>query len=161
MALWQLKIEVIPSERVHGRSQIDAAEFDDALWWSDRQPPPDFRDRLASLLRPTKSWHERLLWFGDEQADRIDVWLEADRVESVGVRVDCREANAPFVRGLLKLAQDWSCSLVETRYLKVLPATLPEFVTAVAGSPSCRFMEDPAHWLPKLAAEVREAEGGR
>jgi hypothetical protein len=59
------------------------------------------------------------------------------------------------------MAQDWSCTLVELRYLKVLPATLTEFVNTVAESPSCRFMENPAHWLPKLAAEVREAEGGR
>ena len=76
-------------------------------------------------------------------------------------RIDCSKANAPFVKGLLLMAQDWSCSLVEQRSLKVLPATLPEFVAAVAYSPSCRFMEDPAHWLPKLAAEVRAAESGR
>jgi hypothetical protein len=125
MALWQLKIEVIPTERVRGRTQIDASEFDEAEWWSDRQPPSDYREQLASLLSPTKSWHEQLLWYGANEADRIDVWLEQE---------------APP---------------------KVLPATLPELVTAIADSPSRRFMEDPAHWLPKLAAEVRAADGGK
>jgi hypothetical protein len=84
--------------------------------------------------------------------------MEQDRVESIGVRIDCRKANVPFVGGLLLMVQDWSCSCVEMRYLKVLRAALPEFVAAVADSPSCRFMEDPAHWLPKLATEVRAAE---
>jgi hypothetical protein len=160
MALWQLKTYVVPSERVAGRSQIDRADFDEADWWTDRQPP-EFRERLASLLPPIKSWHEQLLWFGSEDGDRIDVWLESDRVRSIGVRIDCRKANPLFVRDLLLVVQDWSCSLVELRYLKLLPTTLREFVNAVVGSPSCRFMEDPAHWLPKLAAEVREAEDGR
>lgn len=158
MALWQLKIEVAPSERVGGRSQIDRTEFAKAAWWSDRQPPADFRERLASLLPPIKSWHEDLLWFGDEQGDRIDVWVEEGRVESISVRVDCRKANPHFVRNLLRMAQDWSCSLIELRYLKRLPTVLAEFVIAVAESPSCRFMEDPAHGLPKLAAEVHEAD---
>lgn len=161
MALWQLKIEVIPTERVQGRAQIDAAEFGDARWWSDRQPPSDFREQLASLLPPVKSWHEGLLWYGNEQSDRIDVWIEQDRVDSIGVRIDCRDVSEPFIRGLLRMAQDWSCSLVDKRYLKVLPATFRELVAAIADSPSCRFIEDPGHWLPKLAAEVRAAEGGR
>ena len=161
MALWQFKVEVVPTERVSGRAHIDAAEFEDACWWSDRQPPSHFRERLASLLPPVNSWHERLLWYGSEQSDRIDVWMEQDRVRSIDVRIDCIKANPPFVKGLLLMVQHWSCSLVEQRYLKVLPATLPEFLATVTDSPSCRFMEDPAHWLPKLAAEVRAAEAGR
>ncbi len=158
MALWQLKTEMIPTERVRGRAQIEPAEFEEALWWSDRQPPVDYRKRLASLLPPTKSWHERLLRYGDEQADRIDVWVENGRVESIGVRIDCRQANVLFLEGLLRLAQEWSCNLVELRYLKILPAELPAFVRAVSESPSCRWMAAPASWLPKLAAEVRAAE---
>ncbi len=161
MALWQLKIEVVPSERVLSRPQIEPTEFDKALWWSERQPPETFRNELAELLPPTKSWHERLLWFGEENSDRIDVWLEQDRVQSIEVRVDCRKANPPLIGRLLSLAHRWDCSFVEKRYLKVLPLTVPAFVKAVADSPSCRFMEDPAHWLPKLAAEVKAAEGGR
>jgi hypothetical protein len=161
MALWQLKIEIIPRERVKGRPQIEPAQFDDALWWSDRQPPEAFRNELADLLPLTKSWHERLRWFGEENGDRIGVWLEQDRVESIEVRIDCRKANPPLIARLLSLAHRWDCSLVEKRYLKVLPLTAPEFVKAVADSPSCRFMEDPAHWLPKLAAEVEAAKGGR
>jgi hypothetical protein len=146
---------------VRGHAQIEPAEFDDARWWSDRQPPDGYKDRLASLLLPVKSWHERLLWYGSDEADRIDVWLEQERVESLGVRIGCRKANAPFVKGLLLMAEDWSRCLVETRYLRVLPKELSEFVTAVSESPSCRFMEDPAHWLPKLAAEVRAVDSGR
>ena len=158
MALWQLKIELIPTERVYGRAQIDDAEFEQADWWSNRQPPPGYRAQLASLLPPTKSWCDRLLWYGQEEKDRIDVWTEYDRVVCVGVRIDCTKENVPFIQGLLNLALDWSCSLVELRYLKVLPASLRGFVSAIAESPSNRFMEDPAHWLPKLAAEVEETD---
>lgn len=157
MALWQFKIEIVPAERIEGRLQIERAVFDDARWWSDRQPPPDYRERFALLLPPTDSWDEHLLWYGREDGDRIDIWLEDGRVDSVGVRIDCRKANALLVAGLLKVIQEWSCSMVEKRYRRVLPNTLQEFVAAIAASPSCRFMEDPAFWLPKLAAEV-EAE---
>jgi len=161
MALWQLKIEVIPTERVQGRAQIDAAEFDEAMWWSDRQPPDSFREELAELLPPTKSWHTSLLWFGEESSDRISVWFEQEQVQSIEVRIDCRKPNPPLIGRLLSLAYRWTCSLVEKRYLKVLPLTVTEFVNAVADSPSCRLMEDPAYWLPKLAAEVRAVEGDR
>ena len=102
-----------------------------------------------------------MLWYGDERGDRIDVWLEDDPVRSVGFRIDCSKQNEQFVKGLVAIAQEWSCSLIELRYLKVLPGTLREFVAAVADSPSCRLLEDPAHWLPKLAAEVRAAERDR
>src|SRR5688500_14478117 len=154
MAIWQFEFEVVPSERIADRSDIDASEFDESRWWSHRQPAMDFRQRLATLLPPAKSWHDLLLWFGDECGDRLDVWLDDDRVESFSVRLDCRKPNVPLIEGLLKLSQEWSCSFIELRYLKVLPMSLKEFVQALLDSPNHRFMEDPAHWLPKLAAEV-------
>lgn len=161
MALWQLGTEMIPIERVAGRGWIEAEELEDAIWWSDRQPPEDYAVRLAALLPPTKSWNEKLLWFGDDQGDRIDVWVEGGRVESIGVRIDCREANVPFVEGLLRLAEEWSCNLVELRNLHVLPTEVRAFATAVSESTSCRWMEDPGVWLPKMAEEVRIAESKR
>jgi hypothetical protein len=161
MALWQLKTEVVPAERISGRTSIEPAEFDEAKWWKERQPPADYRQRLALLLPSTKSWHERLLWYGSEDGDRIDVSLEGGRVESINVRIDCREVNGRFLKALLDLLQDWSCVLIELRYLKVLPTDLTSFVSAVWESPSHQFMEDPGNWLPKLAAEVRAAEAKR
>ncbi|MDB5297889.1 MAG: hypothetical protein JWO31_3872 [Phycisphaerales bacterium] len=57
------------------------------------------------------------------------------------------------------MTRDWSCALVEDRYLAVLPDTAAGLAKAIADSPSRLWMEDPAHWLPKVAAGVRAAEG--
>src|SRR5689334_22135590 len=126
MALWQFQVELAPRERIGGRTEISAEEFEAEPWWRDRQPPPDFRERLAALAAPVKSWHEQLLWFGGEDGDRIDVWLESGRVQWVRARIDCRRPTLSFVEGLLRVAGDWSCGLVEKRYRKVLPANLPD-----------------------------------
>ncbi|HEX5245104.1 MAG TPA: hypothetical protein VFW23_17730 [Tepidisphaeraceae bacterium] len=158
MAIWQFKIEVVPSERVRDRAEITEAEFDDAGWWSDRQPPSDFSQQLAAMLPPTKSWSEKLLWFGKNDGDRFDVWMENDRMHSFQVRLDCQRPNHPLMDGLLRIAGDWSCSFIELRYLQVLPLNRSDFINAIAMSPSNRFMENPALWLPKLAAEVKERE---
>jgi len=158
MALWQFEFEVVPFERVRDRAEIAEAEFDDAGWWSDRQPPNDFLQQLAAILPPTKSWSEKLLWFGKDEGDRFDVWMEDERMHSFRVRIDCQRPNPSLIDGLLRIANDWSCSFIESRYLKVLPLNRSDFINAIATSPSNRFMEDPALWLPKLAAEVKERE---
>ncbi|MDB5297890.1 MAG: hypothetical protein JWO31_3873 [Phycisphaerales bacterium] len=93
MALWQFDIEVIPAERIGGRPRIKPAEFETADRWSDRQPPGDYRERLAALLPRGRSWSEEMLLFGTRQGDRIDVGLEQGRVGSVRVRIDCRTAS--------------------------------------------------------------------
>ena len=158
MALWQFEFEVVPSERVHHRTEIAESEFDDAGWWSDRQPPNDFVQQLAALLTPTKSWTAKLLWFGEENGDRFDVWMENGLMHSFRVRINCQKPNPSVLDGLLRIASEWSCSFIESRYLKVLPLDRPGFINAIAMSPSNRFMENPTLWLPRLAAEVKERE---
>jgi len=158
MALWQFEFEVVPAERVKDRADIADAEFDDAGWWSDRQPPNDFVQQLAALLPPTKSWTAKLLWFGEENGDRFDVWMENGLIHSFRVRINCQKPNPSLVDGLLRIASEWSCSFIELRYLKVLPLNRSDLINAIAMSPSNRFMENPALWLPKLAAEVKERE---
>jgi hypothetical protein len=158
MALWHFKIELIPLERLCGRSQITADEYDGAGFWSERQPPENFRDRLSAISAPIESWHEDLLWFGEKEQDRIDVWFEGDRVKSITARVDCRGTKVEFVRQIVLLAADWSCALVEHRYLNVLPGTFDGLIAAIANSPNNRFMVDPEFWLPKLADEVSKGE---
>src|SRR5688572_23395535 len=110
MAIWQFKFEVVPSERIADRSEIDASEFDESRWWSHRQPAMDFRQRLATLLPPAKSWHDLLLWFGEEGGGRFD-------------GLENRDAQRGFARAR---KPGRSCSVSTLSVRSILPGARPE-----------------------------------
>lgn len=161
MAVCQLKTELVPTGKVGERTCVLESEFDDSAWWTERQPPPDYREQLAAILPPINSWSAKLLRFGKENGNRFDVWMDGDRVVLVGARIDCGRIDELFLDALSHLATEWSCALIELRYLSVLPRTTPELLSIVTESPSRKSLEDPALWLPKLAAEVKDGELGR
>ena len=158
MALWQFKLWFVPSEFVGDRQALEVDECEDGVWNSTKQPVGDFQSRLTAILPPRKSWSERLLQWGRQDGDLIEVWTEGEKVESISARIDCRNINAQFMRQIFDLAHEWGFRLVYQRYRIVLPEEWEGFVRAVCDSPNLKFMQDPAVWLPKLAKEVSENE---
>ena len=160
MAVWQASFHMVPRERV---AELFPGWFDPPFepdyvttlpsedpteldWWASRQPPADFRAALDRLLPRFSSWSPDLEWWGSEDKDRVDVFSEAGRIESVYIRFDMRAPNAKFVDGIATLAADMNCDFIG------LPGMLYEgsaagLAVALRNSPALRFVEDPIAFL--------------
>jgi len=97
MAVWQASFHIVPHERV---AELFPGWFEPPLdpdyvatlptedpseldWWSSRHPPADFRANLDRLAPRLSSWSSQLQLWGSEDGDRVDVFLEGGRVESI------------------------------------------------------------------------------
>ena len=132
MALWHFKIWFVPSEFVGDRRNLDAEECEDGTWDNTKQPAADFQSRLTTILPSRKSWHERLLQWGSEDGDLIEVWMEGEKVESISARIDCRNINARFTRQIFEVAHEWGFRLVYQRYRVALPQQWEGFAPRAA-----------------------------
>jgi hypothetical protein len=158
MALWQFKSWFVPSEFLGDRQTLEVGECEEGLWNGTKQPPTDYQSRLSAILPSRKSWHDRLLQWGTQDGDLIEIWLDGEKVESISARIDCRNLNAHFMREVFDLAHAWGFRLVYQRYRVVLPKEWDAFVRAVGDSPNLKFLQNPGEWLPKLANEISENE---
>ena len=161
MAIWQFKVEIIPELAVAQREVISIDEWNEGLWWLKKQPSQDFLNELASILPAHKSWSDKLSQWGRQESDLIEVWREAEKVDSISTRIETREINHSFIKRLLECANRHHCRLVYARYRTVLPKAYDEFLEALTGSPNYKVVSNPSEWLPKMAQEVLDEENKR
>src|SRR5262245_50863218 len=126
-----------------------------ATWQADFDlvlPPQglvhDYRDRLAAMLPPLKSWSDRLEQWGTEDGDRIDVWSDGRECE-VFVRFDMRAPKAELYRGFPAVVQASGCVLASQREERVEP-TVSVLVGALRRAAAARFVADPIAFLEEL-----------
>jgi hypothetical protein len=160
MALWQLKLHLVPSVVVGTRLSLTAEERREQDWQDALRLPDEYQARLATILPAAQSWHDQLLHWGSQDGDLIEVWLDGARVESLDARVDCRSFDGRFIRELVNLAREWKLRLVCARDGSVLREEFDTVIRAVVESPNRKWLEAPDEWLPKLATEAPEPEDG-
>lgn len=158
MAIWQFKLEVIPSTAIGAREVIPEKEWKDCSWWLDSNVPHEMLEELSGILPPQKSWSIELSQWGQQDSDLIEIWREGQAVESISARIDARELNVPFVKRLLLIAESWNCRLVYSRYRTILPQDYAEFINALNDSPNFQVIDNPNEWLPRMANEVAQNE---
>jgi hypothetical protein len=166
MAVWQASFDIVPRERVAELFPgwfdppfepdyveiLPSEEPEELDWWATRQPPADFRATLDRLAPRFSSWSPNLEWWGSEDGDRVDVFRDAGRVESVYVRFDMRAPNTTFIDGIANLAADMNCDFIG------FPGMLYEGSTAglaaaLRNSPALRFVEDPIAFLATVRGD--------
>jgi len=163
MALWHVSFLLLPKSAVAEFDEVPEKTF---LAYVDEDGgipqqftlPADYAARLSALLPRKESWAPELEIWGHEHSDDVQIWRQAGRVSSIGVRVDVRKLDDALLGRFLALADDWSCVLVERRYRKVCRMNVLELRALIAGHPHRRAMSDPAAWLPVLADEVRKKD---
>src|SRR5687768_3321296 len=102
MATWQVQFHLVPRAALSAPARPHSAEeLGAASWWRGAALPPNFRDGLDAMLSRRKSADPTLERWGEENADRIDVWSDGGRPARILVHVDVRRADAKFAAGLL------------------------------------------------------------
>lgn len=104
MAVWQLKLNLIPEQTIlskYGGSPITIPEdlADNTTWWSEVQPPNGFEASIDAVLPKAKSWSGNMNILGDERGDMASVCYaneNKNKVEWSGFRVDVGELSSIF-----------------------------------------------------------------
>ena len=160
MAVWQASFHMIPRERVaelfpewfdpaFGPDCVETLPSEDPTeldWWTSRQPPADFRTTLDRLVPRLASWSPDLEWWGAEDGDRVDVFSEKGRIESIYVRFDMRTPNAAFIDGIIDLAARMNCDFVGVPRM-LYEGSRAGLAAALRNSPALKFVEDPIAFL--------------
>jgi len=160
MAIWQISFSVIPKDIVGDADIISEEVF--SAYEEDMEMcfdlPPNYASQISLLLPRSKGWSPDMELWGDDETDDFTIWRKAEKIESIGVRIDVRKLDDTLLYGVLVLVDSWSCILIERRYRKVCRMTLPEFRGLICGHPHSRSLKDPIAWFPVLADEVKRNE---
>ena len=154
MAVWQFKLEGVPSSAVVGRDSVSEDEWNESQWWEGVQPSETFLTSIAGLLPTKDSWSEELRQWGRQDSDLVEIWYEDNLVESVLIRLDSRQPNIELIEKLLKILSDSDYCMIHSRDRRVLPNNFVEFVHEFENSPSYKVVSNPEVWLPKMAKDM-------
>lgn len=140
MALWQIDFFVIPNSDWIKNTKFESMReygFDDAPSWKERNVTLSFFDVVYEILPKGKSWNSNIIIFGNEDSNRMDVLIENNIVESVGLRIDFTSNYEPILNqlieffilnGLLVLDQD----------LNVVPLNFESFKGVIENAPQVK-----------------------
>ena len=157
MALWQVKFVFLPHQTV-GDVDIVPKDLFNRSPMGNFTLPSGYALRISRLLPPKKAWSDNMELWGDDKSDDFTIWREAGRIMWISVRIDVHKLDNDLLSGVLTLADEWGCVLVEARYRTVCRMTVQEFRAFIAGHPHTLAMKDPKTWLPILAEEVRRGD---
>ena len=157
MATWQATVELVPraravalsAEPVTGEYLEWEPDLADADWWVDAQPATWLSDRLNALASRAVSWASDLETWGNANGDRVDVWRDAGRIDSITVRFDMRAPDERFVLAIVALARDLGCLFYSQEHMLV-DATPDALATLLRQSPALRFVRDPLAFLQRV-----------
>lgn len=157
MAIWQFKIELLPTDEVRFRvgeppcslpatfqGSVGYHSTNGGSFWTSRATSvavPYFR----KLLRETQSWTSDALMYGEEDGDKVEVWDD-----SVVAMIDCRNLDESFVFGVLSIANALECSLLVVETGWVIPAEKEFLVREIESSRALRFVSRPEAALRSL-----------
>lgn len=151
MAAWQCDFALVPASAL--MDAPSATSPDDLLaieWWAESEPPADFESRVASFLPEGESWSPDLRTWGVEDGTRIDVWRDANRVDSIRVRIDARQIDLQSLREIVSLALHSNAAFLRYDGLFV-PATNEALTSAIDTSAAARFVDDPDAFMRRIA----------
>jgi hypothetical protein len=120
-----------------------------ADWWAATQPPADFETKISEFLAERTPWSPDLRTWGAEDGNRIDVWREGRRVDSIRIRIDMREPSVDMVRHLTAMAAYCDAAFLRHDGLFV-PASDDALASAAMTSAAARFVEDADTFLRRI-----------
>src|SRR5688500_6567969 len=90
--------------------------------------------------------------WGDEESSDIQLWREASRIESLGVRSDLRVPPSGLFSFVVDLAQEFELSLLVRESRGILESSTHELARAASASRAAAFVRDPHGFLSRLAS---------
>ncbi len=148
MATWQFSVVLIPVSWAEENSYSSSALYDEEGYetvcaWKDRQPAPEFKAVLGEILPPSKSWHEELLTWGDEEKHDIQVWFEDETIDGVHIRLDLNQKLNEIIIRVVKAAKTLNCALFFPEFKSVAEANEFELKNAIKKSNAAKFVRNP------------------
>ena len=156
MAIWQFALHAVPNMPPADVTPMQLTEAEvEIAWESFPVDAASLAARLSAFLPERKAWSEHLRAWGDEDSDDVQVWMQADTVQSIQFRVDVRCVSHAFLNGLCELASEFGWHLVDDAGV-IVPSRPGRILKTILRSPAQRFVADPEHFLKQIAAENGE-----
>lgn len=112
MAAWQFKVCLIPQSWFNTNG-IDISRFYDAegnydasFTWKNH-PVNDVKGEIIKYYPLSKSWHEDIVSFGDEEKTDGQVWYEEGVLENIQFRIDMRGNFVLDIEQIIAIAQSF------------------------------------------------------
>lgn len=157
MALYQFVIEFLPSrwakENKNASIELlycnDTEEYDTSIAWESLQVPTEFNFLASEILPPTKSWHEDLAQWGENEKHDIQLWTEGSTIESIKIRLDLRENTDNIKTKIINLAKQLDYILFIPELKCIIDPKISELNKKITKSESFKFSENPEKFLNK------------
>ena len=152
MATWQFSVVLIPISWVEENSYSSSALYDEdgydtACAWKNRQPCSEFKAVLGEILPPSKSWHEELLAWGNDEEHDIQVWVENEVIDGIHIRLDLNQNLNELIIKVVKAAKTLNCALFFPELSSVVEANEFELNKAVKKSNAAKFITNPREFI--------------
>lgn len=139
MALWQFDLEFVARRKASGsRNAVELSIDADALQKAE--------DLIRRQLASATSWSPDLRVWGEEDGNRIDIYMNGKRCVGIALRVDLRTNPTAFCELVIAFAQMLDCSFVTTDG-SLVPADMPSLRAAALRSNAWKFVWDPRGYL--------------
>ena len=156
VAVWQYAMHLVPraaleamSPPAHAPLSMDQLE---SLGWSGSAPSPEGLNRLAAVLPERTCWASTARQFGDAESHCVQVFYEAEALESVYGRIDARALHGTVVAAFVEFAE--SCDGVwlgqATGGWTAVQPGVTGLRERVLGSPAVDFVADAEGFLRSL-----------
>ena len=155
MAVWQVEFAIIPRQALTATPPVPLSQLLDTDWWSSGRLPAGHERHLGAIARLGASRTTDVQTWGDEDGNRIDLWLENGKPARMVARVDVRHLDAAFGARLLQFARIADALLVRRDGLVIEPL-VGAFGAALRSSQAWKYVTDPA---PDLASDSDGDEG--
>lgn len=152
MAAWQFKVCLIPKSGFNANG-IDVSRFYDAeghydvsFTWKNR-PINNVKDEIIKYYALSKSWHEDLVSFGDEEKTDGQAWYEKGELKNIQFRIDVRGNFVLDIEQIIAIAQKLSCVFFIPEQKCIVEPNIFEVISHLKKSNAYLFAKDPEQWF--------------
>lgn len=158
MAIYQFVIELIPHSWVikNKNSSIDFLfnedGYDTSIAWQLDCKATQVESLISQfhILSRKKSWHQNLMFWGDEEFHDIQLWVKDGNVESLKIRIDLRKNIAALKNKIISLCDKLACDIFVPEMKQIIKPELDLFNEIILQSSAVKFIEDPEKFLDNM-----------
>ena len=152
MAIWQFDVDFRSNETGVRRSTAEDRGSGAGRKGMFQRDDADLLRVIDGMLVRRKSWSENLVLWGEENGNRIDIFLEEGKIANVNARIDLRQPSVAFLELLLKIARYCGAHFRTEDELDI-PAEKERILEAIRHSEAFRFVSDPQRFFEELKSK--------
>lgn len=157
MAVWQVEFGIVPRRALAASPRIALPQLMDTNWWSTEHLPSGYARQLAAVAPAGGSSTTELQTWGEENGNRVDLWLAGGKPARMTARVDVRRLDARFGAMLLQFARLADAVLVRRDGLVIEPS-VGAFGAALRSSEAWQYASDPAAYFASYSEPDEDDE---